>query len=596
MSSPLTHLQVLIDMLDDAFLRATRGGRFIGCNDAACRMLGYTREELTLLTREDLAIPQDPRFREVVATREERGAVRGVVELRKKGGEPFTVEVASVDVAFGEDEEEVWIVLHDLSERRRADEATAAQRESNDLLRALTDAAFEAILVHRDGKVLLANRAAEVAAGVASGELAGKHLFDFIAPVSHDLSRSKVAGGDEEPYEAFGRRADGTIYPLEVRVRNAPLQVAGKPARVVALRDLTARRLVEEELRVSEERWRRISEATFEGIVFSQGGVIVDANRQIADLLGYDPVELVGKPVAECIAPEHRDLVAKAIEEGRTTAYEHQLLRKDGTRVLVETRARTLHQGGQTVRVTAVHDVSERARLESELRRRERFATVGAVVGSVAHEVRNPLFAISAALDVLGLQPLSAESEQALLEQLRSQVSRLSLLMEDLLEYGRPRGLRLQPTVAATTVEQAVRQCQALAARLGVQIDVRVAEDLPSLELDGDRVVQVLENLITNALQHAPADSRVLVSAELSERASSLALRVEDEGPGVSEADLDRVFEPFFSRRRGGTGLGLAIAQQFVEAHGGTIEARNRHGRGAAFTVFLPVAGPGKGP
>jgi PAS domain S-box-containing protein len=216
------HLQLLIEMLSDAFLCATPEGAIFGCNEAACRMFGYTRAELTSLTRDDITIPGDSKFRQVLATRERTGSVRSKITMRRKGGEPFEVEMAGVTLPLAEQRAQVWIVFHDVAERRRADEATAALRESSEVFRALSDAAFEAILVHRDGLILLANRAAEMAAGVGEGKLIGEKLFDFIAPVSHGLTRSKVAANDEQPYEAFGRRADGSIYPLEVRVRNAP--------------------------------------------------------------------------------------------------------------------------------------------------------------------------------------------------------------------------------------------------------------------------------------------------------------------------------------------------------------------------------------
>jgi PAS domain S-box-containing protein len=284
------HLQLLIEMLSDAFLCATPEGDIFGCNDAACRMFGYTRAELTSLKRDDITIRGDAKFRQVIATREQTGSVHGKITMRRKSGELFEVEMVGVTVPLAEQRSQVWTVFHDLAERRRADEATAALHESNQMFRALTDAAFEAILVHRDGVVLLANRAAEIAAGVGDGELIGKSLFDFIAPVSHGLARSKVAANDEQPYEAFGRRADGSIYPLEVRVRNAPLQVGGMPARVVALRDLTARKQLEEEFRQAQK---------MEAIGRLAGGVAHDFNNMLVVIMSG--IELA----AEQLEPSH---------------------------------------------------------------------------------------------------------------------------------------------------------------------------------------------------------------------------------------------------------------------------------------------------
>jgi PAS domain S-box-containing protein len=287
LSTP-THLQLLIDMLSDAFLCASPEGKVFGCNDAACRMFGYTRAELTSLTRDDLSVPGDAALGRVVADREEKGSACARLNMRRKGGEAFEVEVASVTVPG--DPPEVWVALHDLAEQRRAEEATAAMRASNEMLIGLTNAAFEAILVHRDGAIVLANRAAEVLGGVSPGGLVGKKVFDFIAPVSHDLVRSKIATLDEQPYECFGRRTDGSIFPVEVGARLAPVQIGGAPARVVALRDLTARKQLEEEFRQAQK---------MEAIGRLAGGVAHDFNNMLVVILSG--VDLV----AESLGPSH---------------------------------------------------------------------------------------------------------------------------------------------------------------------------------------------------------------------------------------------------------------------------------------------------
>jgi len=115
---------------------------------------------------------------------------------------------------------------------------------------------------------------------------------------------------------------------------------------------------------------------------------------------------------------------------------------------------------------------------------------------------------------------------------------------------------------------------------------------LPPLALDAGRMEQVLENLLANAVQHAPCGTCVRLAARLAEGEGAVELCVEDEGPGIETADLERLFEPFFSRRKGGTGLGLPIVQRIVEAHGGVVRAANRPQGGAIFTVTLPVPTP----
>jgi signal transduction histidine kinase len=236
--------------------------------------------------------------------------------------------------------------------------------------------------------------------------------------------------------------------------------------------------------------------------------------------------------------------------------------------------------------------MSEQARLQDELKKRERLAAVGAVVAGVAHEVRTPLFGISATLDAHQSRFEATDELRALAGVLRSQVRRLSGVMSDLLDYGRPPELKLARGRLGPVVEAALRSCGALAREADVSLHAEIAEGLPELFQDGERLEQVFHNLLSNAVQHAPRGSQVKLGVVASPSPSGLTCTVEDEGPGLRDDDMAQVFEPFFSRRKGGTGLGLAIVQRIVEQHGGWVRAGHRPGGGAAFTVFLPAAPP----
>jgi signal transduction histidine kinase len=237
--------------------------------------------------------------------------------------------------------------------------------------------------------------------------------------------------------------------------------------------------------------------------------------------------------------------------------------------------------------------VSERLRLEAELRRRETLSAMGSLVAGVAHEVRTPLFSLSATLDALEAGAGTPAQRQELEALLRSQLRRLSNLMQDLLDYGRPHALSLAPARLADAVAGAARSCASLAENAGVAVQVDASRDLPPVEADAVRMEQVFQNLLANALQHSRRGSTVRVAVR--EAPGGQVCTVTDEGPGLRPGDVEKVFEPFFSRRKGGTGLGLAIAQRFVEAHRGSLTAANPPAGGAQFTVFLPGGPAGRG-
>jgi signal transduction histidine kinase len=235
-----------------------------------------------------------------------------------------------------------------------------------------------------------------------------------------------------------------------------------------------------------------------------------------------------------------------------------------------------------------VRDVSERARLEAALQRSETLSAVGELVTGVAHEVRTPLFSISATLDAYEGQLGRKREREEFLALLRSQVKRLTNLMADLLDYARPPALLLVRGAVTPVVRRAVRSCAAAAADAGIAIVEDVAPRLAEIERDEGRLEQVFENLLANAIQLSPRGSTVRL--EVTTAPDGVAFRVFDEGPGLPAGDTERLFQPFFTRRKGGTGLGLSIVRRIVEQHGGHVAAADRPEGGAVFTVWLPAA------
>jgi signal transduction histidine kinase len=233
----------------------------------------------------------------------------------------------------------------------------------------------------------------------------------------------------------------------------------------------------------------------------------------------------------------------------------------------------------------------ERAQLESSLRRNEMMAVMGSLVAGVAHEVRNPLFAISSTLDAFENRFADRGEYQRYLGVLRAEANRLTGLMQALLEYGKPTSQEFVQDSIADVLRQAVRSYGPLAEELNVKISEPDSGDRRLIRMDRERLLQVFQNLIENAVQHSPPGGSVVIEiAEVCEEGQSwISCEIKDSGPGFPQGYLAKIFEPFFTRRRGGTGLGLSIVQRIVEEHGGQIAADNRPEGGAVITVRFPL-------
>ena len=229
------------------------------------------------------------------------------------------------------------------------------------------------------------------------------------------------------------------------------------------------------------------------------------------------------------------------------------------------------------------------ARLE-ELRRN--------MVTDVAHELRTPLSNIRGYLEAL--RDGVVEPNRQIIDSLYEEAMLLNRLVDDLQELALAEAgqLRLErrPVALADVADRAVEAIRPRAAARGIALQVNLPEDLPLVDIDPQRVGQVLGNLLSNALTYTPSGGEVVVGART--RESEVEVSVSDTGEGIPTEDLPYIFERFYrvdksrSRATGGTGLGLAIVKQLVEAHGGRIEVESEVGRGTRFTFTLPVAEP----
>jgi signal transduction histidine kinase len=243
-------------------------------------------------------------------------------------------------------------------------------------------------------------------------------------------------------------------------------------------------------------------------------------------------------------------------------------------------------EGGGLHAAMAVRETTMLVRLQESVRRGEHLSALGELVAGVAHEVRNPLFGIGISIDALEATVPDPEPVRDLLHALRGWLDRLNRLMESLLDYGKPWSLDLQEGSVGGILEEAVKDCSPIAEAALVSLETKMGT-LPPILMEPSRLVRAFQNLITNAIQHSSSGNRVIIEAK--EDAGSVVCAVRDFGTGFGEADLSRIFQPFYTKRRGGTGLGLSIVQRITDEHGGTVRAENASDGGAVVTIRFPI-------
>lgn len=244
----------------------------------------------------------------------------------------------------------------------------------------------------------------------------------------------------------------------------------------------------------------------------------------------------------------------------------------------------------QGITVT-VRDETEKERMREEMTRLDRFASLGKLSAGIAHEIRNPLTGITLLLDDLHDRPsLDPESTEMMGKALH-EIERMERLINALLNYAAPPQAEFREGDLGRTVEETLLFFRKVCAREGVTLGSSLAQ-VPPVVFDGEKIRQVLLNLLRNALSATPRGGSITVATGIA--GDRVFLRVQDTGQGIDAEHLDRIFDPFFTGRRGGTGLGLSITQRIVEEHHGTIDVQSSESGGTVFTVMLPAqAEPG---
>jgi two-component system sensor kinase FixL len=341
-------------------------------------------------------------------------------------------------------------------------------------------------------------------------------------------------------------------------------------------------------------RWKAVIESAVDGIIVIDAGGRIEAFNPAAErLFGYREAEVVGQNVRLLMpAPYHDDhdtylknylltRTAKIIGKGREVTGR----RRDGTTFPMHLSVGEMVIGGEHKFTGIIHDLSERVAMEERLREQTALARLGEMAAVVAHEVKNPLAAIRAAVQTLGTLLPAGATRPDVVQQVVGRIDALSDLMHELLLFARPPRPRSTTvhleSLLSSTVEF-LKNDPALA-----RVDVRIDGDAPPVAADPELLKIVFLNLMVNSGQAMNGHGRITVGLQATTQTCAISFL--DSGPGVPREVRDKIFTPFFTTKRRGTGLGLATAKRLVEAHGGTIALACPHEGGTRVTVQLPI-------
>jgi len=472
-----------------------------------------------------------------------------------------------------------------------------AVMEERDRSQALIELAADAIFTgDAKGNFIGVNQKAIALTGYSREELLTMHMGQLYSkeeqlrvPLRYDLLKQ----GMVVQTERILTRKDGSVVPIEMNSKMMPDGTLH-----AFIRNVTKRKVMERALLESEEHQRALSEATFETVVLTNKGVCIGYNENTLKMFGYSPEELEGAYSTILIAPEERKNVREKMVSGYEKAYETIGLAKDGRQFPVEVRGREINYRGERVRVAAIRDISAHKRAEQDIQVIQKLESIGTLAGGIAHDFNNILTGLFGNLSLAKMNLADIHPAFRFIEQAEKSLNRATHLTGKLLTFAKGG----EPIVEKVGLVELVREIVSFdLSGSNVRLELSADDDLWQAEVDRGQIQQVFSNLAINAKQAMIDGGHLRIRFSNYEHGEDdplfglavgkyIRAEVRDEGIGIHEKHLARVFDPYFSTKQTGRGLGLASVFSIIARHKGKISVSSHLGKGTTFTLYLPAA------
>ena len=505
----------------------------------------------------------------------------------------------------------LWIA-RDITERKRAEEKL---RESEERYRVVAETATDVILtIDEDSTILFANRAVERVFGYPTAELLGKQITmlmpECLRQVHETAIGSYVRTGRKhinwESVELPGLHRTGREIPIELSF--GEFKRNGRRFFTGIARDITERKQAEHELSKSQERYRDIVENAHD-IIYSHDlqGNYTSMNNASEQITGYSREEALNMNIVQTVAPESLEkaleMIARKLQGEEVTAYDLDIIAKDGRRVAVEVNTKLIFQDGAPVGVQGIaRDVTERKHLEEQFRQSQKIEGIGQLAGGIAHDFNNLLTVITGYSE-LSMKRLRAEDPLlSYLQEIKKAGDRAASLTRQLLAFSRKQVLQPKVLDLNSVVSEQEKMLRRLIGE-DIELHTILEPNVGSIKADPGQIEQIIMNLVVNARDAMPQGGKltietknIVLDEEYAQRHVAVTpgrfvmLAVSDSGAGIDPQTQSRIFEPFFTTKGvgKGTGLGLSTVYGIVKQSGGNIWVYSEVDVGTTFKIYLP--------
>ncbi len=432
----------------------------------------------------------------------------------------------------------------------------------------------------------------------------GKTVFDL--PISreeamlhHRVDVDLIRLSGNRTYEASASCPDNSIrYSIAKKAtfHKADGNIGGI---VGVITDITEIKKTEEALKESKARFKDLSEASFEAIVFIENGVVIDVNQSFYEMFNYDNGEIIGMTALAIVAPGVPTIFHEKIAAQNGETYETMGLKKDGTTFPIQVHPREMHVKGRNIRISVIRDLTEQKNMEEEILKSKNLQSVGTLAGGIAHDFNNLLMAI---VGNISLAKMSISQDGKIAEFL-NEAERIAFmgknLTQQLLTFSRSNDPIRKVIFLGSMVREVTEK---ILSSSPIRTRYIIPMDLFPVEVDEDQMKQVIRNMIINAKEAMPSGGTIVISCENVNvtpqnklpliKEDHVEVSIRDEGVGIPEENMSKIFDPYFTTKgmgpQKGVGLGLAICYSIIRNHNGYILVDSVPGKGTTFHIYLP--------
>jgi len=538
------------------------------------------------------------------------------------------------------------VTYHDITNRKKAEEAIANKEQQ---FKAVIESAYDAIYLvdYYSTQIILANQQAANQTGFTANELLTLTIADINPAFNDDRFRNdlrlKIINETLVTVEMANKHKKGYSFPAEVRI--SMINYNGRKTLLAFVRDITERKNAEKALMESEERFKKLSDITFEGILIHEKGVAIDMNNALPNMFGYKKEELMGKNLIQLlVSKKYHPIIGEHMKEEYAHCYRVIGIRKDGTHFPLELEAKSIkYKNKTTLRVAAFRDISYRVKNERDLqkayeelyeqkekleelndklkknveqtnkinkeleiskkRAEESDRLKSAFLANMSHEIRTPMNGILGFTSLLKNLNISPQERLTYLDIIDKSGNRLINIINNLIDISKIESGQMTVSKADCNITKEMKELYAFfklecrQKRLELIYSNNFSDEPLIVNTDQDKFTAIVTNLIKNAIKYTKEGS---IEFGFNIKHDNIEFFVKDTGIGIPEKRHKAIFERFIQadiedrQAYEGAGLGLAISMAYVKMLGGELRVDSFEGKGSTFYFTIPYTAPTK--